>query len=940
MARPRFEDIKARLDACKREDPPDREKFLEETCADDPELRAQANWLYEQRFGARRPALAKFGPYELEREIGRGGMGVVYLAARADDQFERRVAIKLLHPGADSGGLIERFRNERQILAHLDHPNICRLFDGGVTELGEPYLVMEYVRGALPIDEYCDQQRLTVRERVRLFLQVCDAVQHAHRLLIVHRDLKPDNILVSSEGHVKLMDFGLAKNLFEPLAVRRMMLQTLDGSQPMTPAYASPEQVQGGPIGTSTDVYSLGVILYELLSGTHPFDRHDRGNLQTLLEAIRSEEPEAPSARLLERGRHPSPELERIAEQRRAESTRTLARELRGDLDAILLTALRKDPERRYGSVSLLRDDLQRYLDGAAVRARPDSWGYRTGKLIRRHLALAAAAFLVLAMSLGFAVTMAFQARRLAVERDSAEQVAALLVSLFRASDPDEDRAGGATARDALDRAEEKLGTLDQSPEVQSRLLLALGSAYRGLGELQRAKALVVRGLHLRRKAFGDASLPAAEAYQLLAEVGYDLSEYQEAERSARRALEIRRRHLKPDDDRIADGLNTLGMVLDRRGAYAEAEQVLQQAIGLRQQHRGGQHEYTLRAYSNLGLIYLHRGEYTKARTVFERVLEQRRQALGPRHHRVALTLNRLGQIANASGDLDHAGQLFTEALSIEQEKLRPGHPRIAETLSNLASLLQDQGKYERAGELYQAALDIQVQNAGLEHAQAAVTLNNLATLLEDQGRYEEAVRMHRQSLAVRQKVYGPEHAATARSMHNLARALGRAGGRYEAEDLAQRALSIRIAQFGPRHAETAASWHGLGALAEWRGELNEAQHWFGKALAARRELGLPLPTADSAAALGSLLLRTGRVQEAEPLLREALEIRTQRLRGDHRQVAEAESLLGECLMRQKRYADAMGLLTRSDAVLRRQPVTPEIRAALERLPELRRRFR
>ncbi len=940
MAHARFDQIKAMLNAWDRVYPPDRETFLNETCAEDPDLRETAGQLFDERFPSGRLPDGKIGPYRLEREIGRGGMGVVYLASRADDQFDRRVAIKLLHPGVDSGELLDRFRNERQILANLDHPNICRLFDGGIGDSGEPYLVMEYVRGAQPIDEYCDRHRLTIRDRVRLFVQVCDAVRHAHRILVVHRDLKPDNILISSDGHVKLMDFGLAKNLFEPLMARRYLMRTTEGAQAMTPAYASPEQIRGDAISTGTDVYALGVILYELLTGSHPFDARERGNIQGLMEAICNEEPDPPSVRVQDRTRRPGPDAGQLLDNRKEATSRGLMWQLRGDLDWVILTAMRKDPERRYASVDQLREDLQAFIEGFPVKARPDSWRYRAAKFVRRHLAIVVSSILLFALTIGFGITMAVQARRIAMERDTAEQVSNFLVNTFKVGDPDEERAGTNVARDALDQSAERIGELGQNPEVQSRLLLAMGEVFEAFAEYGRSRALIERSLEVRRRQYGADSLEVAESYKALGELSYQLSSYEEAENHMRRSLEIRRRQLPVDDPLIADSLNGLGMVLVRRARFEEAEMALQEAIEIRTRRDGEESDQTQRTISNLGLLYYHREDYGKSQAVLEKVLEARRRTLGNRHHRVALTLNRLGQIANASGDYEKAEKLFREALSIQEEKLRPDHPLVAITMNNLASLEQDQGDFTEAEQHYRRALAISIKEYGPAHSETAVNMNNLATLLESLDRFGEADSLFQQSFDIRKKVFGLDHVATARAMNHLARISARLGRFGPAESLGAEALGIRLRRLGPKSSEVASSWYTLGQINGWKGAHEKALEWHRKALDLRRMLGKPQFIAEGLVAVAEALMKLNRPADAEPLLREAVEIRGRLLRPGNWLLAATESRLGGCLLAQRRYADATPFLVRSDSILRKRPPTAEIQEALQRLPELRRYFR
>lgn len=511
----RFKDIKARLEAHYLPPPPDRK---EEGQVGDANLRKLADRLHEERLASPPPPPVNvigriIGSYQIERELGHGGMGVVYLASRADAQFQKLVAIKLIRPGAMGDQVLARFRAERQILANLDHPNIARLIDGGVTDEGKPYLVMEYVQGARPIDSYCDEHRLSIRERLYLFRQVCEAVQYAHRFLVVHRDLKPGNILISADGAVKLMDFGVAKNLLAGF-VTAPALPTL-GTQLITPAYASPEQVRGEQIGTTSDVYSLGVVLYELLSGFHPFGSDERP-LHELLHAICEAEPERPSAvthrsaKKAAAGAAASAGIPEILTARREHRTRALRRTLRGDLDWIVLKAMRKDPQRRYASVEQFSEDIRRHLEGFPVVARPDTVRYRFSKFVQRNKAGVAGGAVILVAMWAFGFWIALRAQRSANERDAAVEMSYFLEKLVGAT-------GGGYSQEVLERdAAQVLRRLEGKPEMQAEMLETIGEAYEKLGKLDQALPLLERALSIRRATFPAGHWLIAEAESAL----------------------------------------------------------------------------------------------------------------------------------------------------------------------------------------------------------------------------------------------------------------------------------------------------------------------------------------------------------------------------------------------------------------------------------------
>src|SRR3984885_3084833 len=448
--------------------PEERTGFIRNACGDDAAVRAEVESLLLHYAGA----------YRIVCEIGRGGMAVVYLGERDDQNYRKRVAIKMVMPGTGTEQILQRFRNERQTLAALDHPNIVKLLDGGSTEDGSPYLVMEYVEG-LPIDQYCDQKQLTIDDRLRLFRVVCAAVQYAHQNLVIHRDLKPGNILITGDGLPRLLDFGIAK-LLNPECFQSP-LTTQTNWHPMTPGYASPEQVRGDAVTSATDVYSLGVLLYEILTGCLPY-KVVADNWRKIERQICEEEPVQPSTRVS------TEQLTATAGTRRAEPQQ-LVRLLRGDLDWITMKALEKEPVRRYAIPSELSADIGRHLSHEAVLARPTSVLYRTQKYVRRHpLGVAVAAGLVLLLA-GVAVNQSIQLRRITRERDRANRVTEFMEGMFKVSDPGEARGNSITAREILDKASNDIDKgLAQDPELQAQMMYVMGNVYKELGLFPRAQ--------------------------------------------------------------------------------------------------------------------------------------------------------------------------------------------------------------------------------------------------------------------------------------------------------------------------------------------------------------------------------------------------------------------------------------------------------------------
>ncbi|MET0988668.1 MAG: serine/threonine-protein kinase, partial [Steroidobacteraceae bacterium] len=543
--------------------PQERMEFILRACDTDAELRARAlerlesrqQWLTDDGLIAEvlpgiateRPA-EQFGPYRVLRSLGQGGMGEVFLAERADDQYRQQVAIKLVRRGLLSKAVQSRLRLERQILASLDHPNIARLLDGGTTAEGMPYIVMEYVDGE-PIDSYCDRLCLPVAERLKLFMTVCAAVHRAHQNLVVHRDLKPSNILVTKTGEPKLLDFGIAKLLDEREGMHTIAVTQID-VRVMTPDHASPEQILGLPITTASDIYVLGVLLYELLTGCKPFAL--QGNrLAELEHAICETEPTPPSIGIASMMRLRPAEADVLAKQRGV-SPAKLRRELAGDLDNIVLMAMRKEPERRYSSAERLAADVNRYLQQLPVQARPTAWTYRASKFVRRNTLVVGLSSLFLTALIVFAVNTYVQGQRVKHERDvanaarehaqleqkRAEAVSSFLIDSFKVSDPAHARGKEITAREILDNGAARIEQgLSTQPALQATLLDTIGNVYLNLGLPTAAQPLIERGLHVRQSLYGPENPEVAQSLGSLNRAFEAQGEFEKAEALARRSL-------------------------------------------------------------------------------------------------------------------------------------------------------------------------------------------------------------------------------------------------------------------------------------------------------------------------------------------------------------------------------------------------------------------
>ncbi len=795
------------------------------------------------------------GHYRLTRRIGAGGMGTVYLAERQDD-FRQVAALKVVRRGMDTEHVLRRFRSERQILASLDHPNIARLLDGGATDDGRPYFVMEHIDGEA-IGAYCERRALPLRERIELFITACMAVHHAHRNLVVHRDLKPSNILVSRDGRLKLLDFGLAK-LLDPEREGPEPTVTQPEAPALTPEYASPEQVAGEPITTATDTYSLGVVLYELLAGTRPYQ-------------LKTRTPEE-TARVLTHAA-PSPPS--------AAGTRWRA-QLRGDLDTIVMMAMQREPARRYASAEAFAEDLRRYLRGQPVAAQRDSLGYRARRFVGRNrtgVAIASAFVLLLA---GSSVVTMLQSRRILAERreadaqrETAEQVAQLLISLFEQSDPTVSPAGDTTTVATLIRiGEERVEALAGQPALEARLLHVFAKIHEARSRFARARALLESALVLEREASGAESAQAATT------------------------------------------LHELARLTHRTGGAAAGEPLLRESLGRLSGLHDANDAILARAKLDLAEAVADPGE--RERLVDEALATLRES--GADLVSVASALNALASAHFAQSEFAEARPLYEEAIEILATRLPADHPHLLAVQTNLAAVQSQLGEWEAAEATARRVLEGQRRVVGPTGTGVAGILEILATSLANQGRHAEAESTFSGALAIWRGSLGPGHWRVANSLRNIGRLRAVQGRHAEAVALLEEAAAIRGRSGGggersvaTMRAQTALSVARLGrreeAIAMARDALRVLEA--GGATADRSEL------ADAQAALGGILLESGALAEAEALFRRALEIRRDRFPERHPKLAEAMCGLGEALTEQGRRAEAAPLLRSAFPILR-----------------------
>ena len=839
--------------------PEHRASWLNARCGDDPDLRREVELLLEAHdrdspldspapghLAALVPDLTRgrrIGPYRVLRELGRGGMGVVYLAERDDGQFRRRVAVKVLRATQDADELYKRFIAERQILASLNHPGIAQLLDGGLSDGHLPYLVIEYVDG-LPITEYCDRHRLDISARLKLFRDVCAAVCHAHQNLVLHRDLKPGNVLVTGDGHVKLLDFGIAK-LMNPNLSGVEQPVTRTAFRLMTPAYASPEQMRGDTLTTRSDVYALGLLLYELLAG-RPAHRIATDSPREVYEVVCERDPQRPSDAVTSGALDASAPSASDLAAARGTTPERLRRQLRGDLDAIVAMAVRKEPGRRHATPELLAADIGRYLDGLPVLAQRGSGWYRFEKFVRRHrgaAAFAIASALLLIAAAGVALRLAAVATR---ERDRAaaaltqktralqesEAVTDFLVGLFEASDPSEGAQDSLTASDLLRRGVTRAERLDTEQAAQARMLEALGRVYASRGDLEMGANLLQRALVVRRQAAGvDAPERAAAIAAALADVLRGQGKYGAADTLAREALRVRRAVFGSVNPEVAASLQQVSGIAVYRGDFAGAEAYQREALAVTRQT--GDDSTIVSALERLSAILWRRGDDAGAERALREALAVARQAFPDRHPIRTGVMFRLADI------LDERPAGYAEAESLAEAALRDtraefgdSHPQTAGAMKQLGGLLGEHGRTADGARLLRQALAIEYRVWGPSHNVAATTMDELAQVLMRDGYYSsEAERLLTSSAAILATALGTKHSAYAGTLGHLADAIALRGALDSAEALYRRAIDIRMEANGPDQTITALTWGGLAGVLTQQRRYAEADSLYRAAL-------------------------------------------------------------------------------------------------------------
>jgi len=813
------------------------------------------------------------GPYRLIKMLGAGGMGEVWRAEQTEP-IHRTVALKLIKAGMDTRAVVARFDSERQALALMEHPNIAKVFDAGATAEGRPYFVMEYVHG-FPITDYCDRHRLTIKERLALFMQVCEGVQHAHQKAIIHRDLKPSNVLVEEVDDKpvpKIIDFGLAKAMGQQLT--EMTLFTEAGAMLGTPDYMSPEQADRNErnIDTRTDVYSLGVILYELLVGELPIGSRElrAAGIEAMLQKICVQEPPRPSTKLKSLGHSAKDSAER-----RREEPESLERHLRGDLDWITIKALEKDRSRRYGSASDLAGDLRRYLQDQPVSAGPPTAGYRSRKFIRRHRFGVSVAVAAVVLLIGVAITLAVQARRIAKERDRANWIADFMTQMFAVSDPSEALGNTIMARTILDKASNQIRVgLARDPEVQSDLMFTMARTYASLGLYPNAYNLSYAALESRRRLLGPYDRKTLAS---MAQVGWILDRQghdHEAEKLMRQTIADARRVLGPDDPITLEAMDHLGVILERQAHFEEEEKLQRQLVEISTRRFGPEDPHTLRAMVHLADALSSQGRYAEAEGIYRNTLGIEQRVLGPEHPQTLGTMHNLANRIQEQGRYAEAEGLYRETLAIEQRVLGPDHPDTADSMDALANTLYYEGRSAEAEKWYRAALEVEQRALGADHPYTTRPLEGLANVLSGKGQYAEAEKLDRQILDIRQHKLGPDHTDTLLSEYNIGDILYQEGNLFEAEKFIREAFDAQSRVLGAENVDTLASKAELARILIREGKYQKAEEMAQQAFDTQLRILGPqhLDTLNTLQFLATAMVYNHRYQDANKLFEEIIE--------------------------------------------------------------------
>jgi eukaryotic-like serine/threonine-protein kinase len=835
-----------------------RSAYLDKACAGNADLRLQVEALlkvhddagdfFDKLAPESRPTTAestipsekigdRIGRYKLLQQIGEGGCGVVYMAEQ-EEPVRRKIALKVIKLGMDTKSVIARFEAERQALALMDHPNIAKVLDAGATDTGRPYFVMELVRG-IKITNYCDENNLSTAARLGLFVQVCQAIQHAHQKGIIHRDIKPSNIMVADHDGVpvpKIIDFGIAKATTDQRLTDKTVFTALEQFLG-TPAYMSPEQAKlsGLDIDTRSDIYSLGVLLYELLTGKTPFEakRLLEAGLDEVRRIIREEEPVTPSTRLQTLG---AAEQTTLAKFRQTEPPK-LVHLIRGDLDWIVMKCLEKDRGRRYETANGLAMDLQRHLENEPVLARSPSAGYRLQKAWRRHRAVFAVATLIAVVLLVATGVSTWQAIRASHEADraikaeslatqrlaDAEAISKFLAEVFKSPSPLRD-GRTITVAETLSNATQKLGTdLANQPARLAKLQSAIGEAYYGLGLSHEALPLQEKVRDYYLTAFGPENPDTIVATRRVATLYASVGRRDEALKLFEQVLTLSRKMLGPEHPDTISAMSFLATSYDQAGRREDALKLREEVLTLSRKLNGPEHPITIATMQDVASSYIEVGRLNESIALGEQALALNTKVIGPQNVQTLASMDGLAGSYYAAGRRDEALKLWEEALPLERKVNGPEHPSTLKTMNNLSAGYEDAGRWDDALKLREQALALYRKINGPGHPDTLVAMQSMAISYDQAGRHDEAIKLLEETVELSRKSLGAEHPSTISAMGTLTVVLHRAGRRDEAIKLAEEVLALKLKVLGPENHETLWAMRNLAIFYEDAGRLDES---------------------------------------------------------------------------------------------------------------------
>ncbi len=961
---------------------PERTEFLVDMCGDDSELLEEICSLIEADTNV--PSVLKgqasdaiyiqpkknyngtvIGNYKIINQIAEGGMGSVFLAERADGQFEQKVALKIIKPGMNSNEIIKRFQFERQILARLQHPNIARLLDGGLTDENLPYFTMEYVEGD-PIDQYCDKNNLSINERLKLFSEVCNAIQYAHQNLVIHRDLKPNNIIIKKDGTVKLLDFGIAKVFTEDDSFAQSEL-TRTGLYVMTPEYASPEQIKGEAITTSTDIYSLGLILYQLITGEKAYKIKTQSPLE-LEKIICYTEPVKPSSIIKLLQTKNEIKAEKISRAHKTNLDK-LIKTLSGDLDNICLMALRKEPERRYSSAEQFQQDIENYLEGRPVSARQNTIYYRTNKFIIRHKIAVISAFAIFLIAASLTTFYFIQLKKerdkAQLEAQKAEEVSNFLKNIFKLSDPYEARGKTITARELLDKGAQKINQeLSDQPDVKASMLSLIGSVYQNLGLFDKSDTLLKEALAIRMK-LNKNGMKEAKSLRDLGELYTYKGEYSKADSLLTNALNIYNINSEKEDNSYAWILGDLAWVYKSKGNYNKSELYYKKAIKLLNRNKNNNNEDLLIMMNNFALELHEEGKYDEAEKMFKETLGLQKEIYGDKPHpEISTTTYNLAELLRDRGKYAEAEKMFKTSLAMDTKLSGPENPDVAYSLQGLASVYKIKGNFDEAQKLFLQVLNMRKKFLGDNHPDVAYAISNLGLLFYSEQKYDSSKKYYEKALILHKKLNGPNHPSVAICLNKLGFINYKKGNCKKAENQIRQSMQIQEKSIGKKNltyasdllilsfiksnykdydsvnvlnkevlktaAETmgtdkspfmAGCYSGIAELALKENNYKKADSLYNLSVNMYKEIigENNLSTINTYFDYCKLLIKIDSLNKASGIVHKNLEILRSNFSEDTWGIAEGKSLLGEIYMKRKEFLPAENLLLESYSYFKKE---------------------